>query len=367
MSFENGSIEINEKKSSSSLEKLILLLKRTIRYTYRQRICSCIPLILFELLFPLIIFIIICLLSHYLFNNDNNNRNIIEKNSLFDLNQYDKCSLNPYINDLNNEKKKNILFENNSLNDLFINKYSKINIIIRYLNKSNNDNDYYLYNKLINNIKYKLKEDDHLLYNKTNIIDWIYLSEEYKKNDYLLINYQNCFNIIIDIKEYTSKIFSYFIIIKMPEYNKFKQKLLYKIDYSFFQRHQHPAEQIDLFKNSYPSFIYIKMFIDSIVLNIMLDEDFSIINSLNYRRISCTSYRHHKTIPTRWSFILMEILLSIIFLFFYFIINNSIINENNQKVKEILKIIHIQPLINYLAWAIRYLIILTFITYSITG
>ncbi|CAF4751858.1 unnamed protein product [Rotaria sp. Silwood2] len=109
------------------------------------------------------------------------------------------------------------------------------------------------------------------------------------------------------------------------------------------------------------------MFIDSIVVNKMLNEDISIIDSLNYRRISCTLYRHHKTIPTRWSFIFMEISLSIIYLSFFLIITNSIIQENNKKVKEILKIIHIQPLINYFAWALRYLIILSFITFSITG
>ncbi|CAF1387951.1 unnamed protein product [Rotaria sp. Silwood1] len=72
------------------------------------------------------------------------------------------------------------------------------------------------------------------------------------------------------------------------------------------------------------------MFIDSIVVNKMLNEDISIIDSLNYRRISCTLYRHHKIIPTRWSFIFMEISLSIIYLSF-FIITNSIIQENNKK------------------------------------
>ncbi|CAF3422421.1 unnamed protein product, partial [Rotaria sp. Silwood2] len=331
MSFVNSSIEINEKNSSSSLEKLIILLKRIIRYTNRQRIFYFIPLILFELLFPLILFVIIIFISHYLFNND-------ENNSLFNLNSYDKCSLNPYINNINT------INNNNTLNnDLFINKYStKINLIIRYSNKSNDDD--YLYNKIVNDIIYKLKENNSLLYNKTNIIQWNKLSEEYKKDDYLLINYLNSINIIINIDKLTYELFSYSIIIKMPQYNQFKEKLFSKIDYSFLHRHQHPAEQIDLFKNSYPSFLYIKMFIDSIVVNKMLNEDISIIDSLNYRRISCTLYRHHKTIPTRWSFIFMEISLSIIYLSFFLIITNSIIQENNKKVKEILKIIHIQPL-----------------------
>ncbi|CAF1436607.1 unnamed protein product, partial [Rotaria sordida] len=368
MSYRNSSIEINENKSSSSLEKLILLSRRTIIYTNRKRFCYCIPLIICELIFPLFLFGIIIYFSHYLFNKTNIDENNKEKlnNYLFDLNENEKCSQNPFDEYLNNEtnSKKQISFENNCLNDLFFNKYSKTNIIIRFLNKSN-DSDY-LFNELINDIKKKLKQTNCSLLNKTNLILWNDLSEEYKKDDYILFNENNSFNSIIDIEQLSSHVFFYNIILTMPQYNKFKEKLRKKIDYSFLQRHQHPAEQIDLFKMSFPSYLYIKIFIDSIVINLMLNEDLSIIYSWNHRSISCTSYRHHKTIPTRWSFILMEIALSIIYLFFYFIISNSIIQENNEKVKEILKIIHIQPLINYFAWALRYFFILSFITFSIT-
>jgi len=108
------------------------------------------------------------------------------------------------------------------------------------------------------------------------------------------------------------------------------------------------------------------MLIDLIGINVMLNEDLSLI-TFNYNSLSCTKYRYHNKIPTRWSFILIELSLSIIYLFYYFIISYQIIKENNQKIKEIIKIIHIQPLIYYLSWAFTFFIILLFISFSITS
>ena len=48
----------------SSSRKLQLLLQRSVRYSYRQRCCNCIPTILCELLFPILI-IIILILARY--------------------------------------------------------------------------------------------------------------------------------------------------------------------------------------------------------------------------------------------------------------------------------------------------------------
>ena len=45
----------------NSSSKLKLLLQRSLRYSYRQRCCRCIPTILCELLFPLILMILITL------------------------------------------------------------------------------------------------------------------------------------------------------------------------------------------------------------------------------------------------------------------------------------------------------------------
>jgi hypothetical protein len=137
-----------------------------------------------------------------------------------------------------------------------------------------------------------------------------------------------------------------------------KQIIFKIISFSLFE---------EIFPRSFPPFLNVKMLIDSIAINLMLNEDISLRYSFSFGRLSCTPYRHHQTIPTRWSFILIEITLSITFLFYYFILVKQIIKEKNTKVKEILKIIDIQPFIYYLAWALRSFFIILFLTIIITG
>ncbi|CAF3674920.1 unnamed protein product [Rotaria socialis] len=250
-------------------------------------------------------------------------------------------------------------------NDSLWNKYLKINFIIRYLNKTNSN--FYLFNKLINEIKKEIKFNNCFLLNKTNIILSNNLSANSKFDKLILFNATNSLSIIIDIDYLSINKFIYNIILPMFLFNKYKYILKNKIDYTFLLRHQHPSEQIDLFKGSFPLFIFIKIFFDKIALNLILNEESRIKYEYNINTISCTLYRHHKTIPTRWSFILMEILLSIIYLLFYFIITSLIIEENNKKIKEILKLIYIQPIMNYLSYAFIYFIQLSFTTFSIIG
>jgi len=68
-----------------------------------------------------------------------------------------------------------------------------------------------------------------------------------------------------------------------------------------------------------------------------------------YGIIRCTEYRSNKQIPTRWSFILINICLLFNYLFV-----NLILEEKN----EIFQIINIKPIVNYLIWSLIYLIIL---------
>lgn len=117
---------------------------------------------------------------------------------------------------------------------------------------------------------------------------------------------------------------------------------------------------------SFPPYSKLKIFIDLIFISIILNEDLSSI-LISHNSIICTKYRHHKTIPTRWSFILMELSLSITYLIFNLIIINYLIKEDNQKVKEIIKINHIQPFIYYFSWALTNFFILSILTFCITG
>lgn len=48
-----------EYESVSSSRKVTLLLQRSVRYSYRQRCCSCCPTILCELLFPIVLILIL--------------------------------------------------------------------------------------------------------------------------------------------------------------------------------------------------------------------------------------------------------------------------------------------------------------------
>lgn len=91
------------------------------------------------------------------------------------------------------------------------------------------------------------------------------------------------------------------------------------------------------------------------------------ISKLHEGHFPCTEYRSHRSIPTRWSFILMEIFFSLSSLIQSLSITNSLLDEKRKKVKEILKLIHIQPLINYFAWACRALFIQINISLAITS
>lgn len=115
-----------------------------------------------------------------------------------------------------------------------------------------------------------------------------------------------------------------------------------------------------------PPYSNIKMLIDIIGINVMLNEDLSKL-SIKYSIIKCSKYRYDKLIPTRWSFIFIQLILSFIYLFYSLIISNIILNENINKIKEILKIIHIKPFINYLSFIIIYFLIISFLTSSITS
>ncbi|UJR24690.1 hypothetical protein I4U23_006063 [Adineta vaga] len=349
MSVRKSSFEYHENRQTSSLTKLILLSQRTIRYTIRVRICRCIPVILCELIFPLVILGIIIYCSHDLLNTKETNE-ILSSSS----NETETC-----FEDLQ-KKFQFYNFENDCLqieHKIYQKQFSKVNLILRFLNQTNENKD--LLNILIQRI------NNHLqfckLKGKTNFLLWNHLN----KNS-ILFDEENGFNFIIDIHQLTSIIFSYDIIVQMPKEKTFLEKIIHKIDFSFLQKHQHPTEQFDLFSKSNPPFSNIKIFLDSIVISILLNEKKSLIPSWTFSRITCTSYRHHRTIPTRWSFILIEYSLSITYLFYSFIIIHFILQEKNMKIKEIIKIIHIQPLINYLAWTLRPLFILSIITILIT-
>jgi hypothetical protein len=192
--------------SNKCLNQIFALLSRSIRYFYRNRICYSIPIIIIEIIIPLLIIIIIILFSNYL----------ISDSSLFDLNENEKCSQNS-IDEIN---------EDNCLNipkDFYSEKYFQTNIYFRYLNKDDLFDQLisrFQTNKLIKSCSLKLMNSSSDIFDNKSL------------------------NIIVDIKEFSSKIFEYDLIIPMSNKNKYNNLFQNKIDKSFFNNYQHPSEQI---------------------------------------------------------------------------------------------------------------------------
>ena len=123
----------------------------------------------------------------------------------------------------------------------------------------------------------------------------------------------------------------------------------------------------DLFSRSFPPLGNVKLFVDAIGISSMLNDESPLSYSWSSRSLSCTSYRSHRSIPTRWTFILMEMSLSFTDLFYALIISYLLIEEKKQKIQEILKIIHISPLINAFAWSLRAFVIELCLSLSLVG
>ncbi|CAF3658697.1 unnamed protein product [Adineta steineri] len=355
----NCSIEIIPNENLSSLNKLILLSKKNLKYLKRVQCCYSIPIILFELFIPLIFILIIIYFSHYYFNKNNLNEIFFEKN------QYNKCS--QYSLKEFEEKKHFLSFDHclNNENDLFIEKYNEINLIIRYLKQSDHNKDFF--QKFLHKFSQKVHSKNCLSKKKFHIKLWNDLSMKNQNDNNILFNETNGLNLIININELSIELFQYDLIVQIIPNDLFLQKILNKIDFSFLNRHQHPSEQFDLFQNKFPSYSNLKLFVDSIYISLILnDEDFD-IPLIDFLVLPCPSYRSDKNIPTRWSFILMELILSITFLFYSFIIIYFLIKDKSMKIKQINQLIHIQPFIYYLSSALIHFFILQFITFTISG
>ena len=241
------------------------------------------------------------------------------------------------------------------------NQFPRVNLYLRFLNQSSKNDQ--LLGALFHRMVEQLDLAKCLPLGRTNVAFW---KKNAEQNDSILFDQEEGLNIIVDIHQFTSELLSYDIVVQMPTDNDFIEKLTRKIDFSFLLKLQHPAEQAIAFK-LIPPFLNIKIFVDSIMTRIVLGRSESIVISWTFSRISCTPYRRHETIPTRWSFLFMTFSLSITYLFYSFIIIHFILQEKLLKIKEIIKIIHIQPLINYLAWALRPLFILSILSVTLTG
>ncbi|CAF1358637.1 unnamed protein product [Didymodactylos carnosus] len=362
MTKQNNNSQHRHKNVTSS-KKLSLLLHRTLTYSYRQRCCSCIPYILCEILFPLLMIIILAL-TRWGTNgalNSASETGLVgggsgnNSNQMTSLNQFVECPQSESKSVLSTkllstcfEFPENFLTQNDSSSSttsfIFQPKNDEIDELVKlgkeYLEKISCINNT-IESKMVNTA-----DDDDLLQNRranTIIIDFSpSLSSSALK---------------------TIRTIYYTIYVRMPP--KYQQTPNV-IDYSFLS-FEHPTLIEDRSNKTYktlnggknftefPQFSNIKLFIDTLLISYQTGKK-NLTIELERNVMKCTKYRKDVlyTSKTTAFTIIILVFIDIVFLIPFIILLNSMIKEKNNKVKEILKVINIEPILNNIAWAVRY-------------
>ena len=152
--------------------------------------------------------------------------------NFFRLNENETCSNNDRNKSMFNETEENC---SKIFDDRIFDKSSKINLFIRFRNRSNCNED--LISQLIEEINEQLKFNHCISLKTKQVLLWKDLFQQ----DSLLFDQMN---LILDIKQLNIISFEYDLVVRMPNLKDFSRKLQMKIDHSYLSRHQHPAEQI---------------------------------------------------------------------------------------------------------------------------
>ncbi|CAF4092876.1 unnamed protein product, partial [Adineta steineri] len=342
-----------------SSRKLNLLLQRSFRYSYRQRCCRCCPTIFCELLFPLILIGLVALTrygTNALFEEMNKNsysgpRNFDHRSQCSqDQNSTIPTSLS--TNSIKNcfkfppsYKQRGYRLFYSQTNFIFQPRTNHTNVLVkrakRRLKKMN------CINTKVSNQNMDIENDIHLLQNDTENV--------------VIINFGSTSNLK------NGRNLDYNIMVRMPSIIPKTDP----IDLSFLS-FLHPSSISDRSsvgdRDSYyfedsalPEFSDVKMFIDSLLIGYQTNRNIEF--ELKRKPITCTPYREDVLFGSR-SALVTTVLMFIDLVYFipYLILLISLIREKNAKVKEILKVLGIDPILNNFAQAIRTLIILCFLT-----
>ncbi|CAF3166386.1 unnamed protein product [Rotaria sp. Silwood2] len=333
---------------TGSTRKIKLLLQRSLRYSYRKRCCKCCPTILCELLFPIILIALLALIR-YGTNAFLKKMNANPESVLIDLN-HRTCSQNinattALSNDL---LKKCFKFPSSypeyrwiSLESETI--FDKINLIFHPMANETQE--------LVTHAKKRLEQ---MNCNSTKV--WSQNIND--GNDSYLLQNQEGDTVIIDFGSITDlknkRNIDYNIMVRKP-YTIPKND---PIDMSFIS-FLHPtliADRSDIMDNNkdqgskLPAFTDVKIFIDSLLIGYQTNTN--IEYELERTPMICTSFRRNLIFESRLSS-LITTFIDLIFLIPYCILLTSLIQEKNAKVKEILKVLGIEPILNNFAHAIR--------------
>ncbi|CAF3487847.1 unnamed protein product [Rotaria sp. Silwood1] len=351
-----------EYSSIGSSHKLNLLLQRSLRYSYRQRCCGCCPTILCELLFPLIIIALLAL-ARYATNsliremNTNpdllstsfghslcsQNMNTTTKKTTLSKDLFSKCFKFPpsykrrewpslYFNTISN--RTNIVFQPMTNETKELVKLAEIR-----LTKMNCDNTK-IWDQIINdgNETYLLQDENE----NTIIIDFGSTS-----------NLKNERNLDYNIIVRTSNVFTKNTPVDMS-FISFLHPTLIPDRSNITDSDNREGSEL-------PEFTDVKMFIDSLLIDYQTNK--TVEFELERSPMTCTPIRRDSLfesgsiLPTT-----ILILIDFIFLIPYIILLISLIQEKNAKVKEILKVLGIEPILNNFAQAIRTFIIIFLLT-----
>ncbi|UJR37764.1 hypothetical protein I4U23_030457 [Adineta vaga] len=340
----------------SSAKKLNLLLQRSIRYSYRQRCCRVCPTILCELIFPIILIIILILMRYGI--NKLNDATTTSDGSLPGTLKRHPCS-------------QNLTELPISSNDIFANCFKfppsyggRRWDSIERINVSNQTSILFQPDRA--DIKeFVQRAQIRLVDMKCNQRVKAWSKDPDDTEDNLLLQNTTVNTVIIDFSA-TSDLkqgrkIAYNIIVRTP--NSILKNT--PVDMSFLV-FKHPgyisdrtnATDLDAKDGSeLPEFTDVKIFVDSLLMEYQSTR--SIQYELERNLMTCTPYRKDYLYTADANFV--STILSFIdgiFLVPYLVLLVSLVREKNAKIKEILKVLGIEPILNNIAQAIRTLVIL---------
>ncbi|CAF1288185.1 unnamed protein product [Rotaria sp. Silwood1] len=338
----------------SSSRKLSLLLQRSVRYSYRQRCCKCCPTILFELLFPIIIILLLALTRY------GTNRLAEKQNN--DGSLPGTFSKRPCSQDIN--------IQPTSSNDIFTNcfkfppSYTRGRWNSHSLDNISNKTNIVFeparidVNELVQRATIRLAT---IKCDNTNI--WSQNPNDETDTDLLQNKTVNTvivdFSATFDLKKEHN--LAYNIIVRTPN------RVLNNdpVDMSFITS-QHPgyiSDRSNITDNNgnkgseLPEFIEVKMFVDSLLMEYQTNRQIHF--ELQRNLMTCTPFRNDLLFTSESNLInIILLMIDAVFIVPYLILLISLIREKNAKVKEILKVLGIEPILNNLAQGIRTMVIL---------
>ncbi|CAF4318595.1 unnamed protein product, partial [Rotaria sp. Silwood2] len=345
-----------EYSSIGSSHKLNLLLQRSLRYSYRQRCCGCCPTILCEVLFPLIIMALLALArygSNALIREMNENPNSASTSFGRSL-----CSQN--MSTIKTTLSKDLF----SKCFKFPPSYKRHEWPFLYSNRTNiifqpmtNETE-----ELVTLAKTRLTKmncnNTKISHQSINDVNDTYLLQNEEENTIIIdfgstLNLKNEHNIDYNIMVRMSNVFTKNTPVDMSFISFLHPTFILDRSNIMDNNNQEGSEL--------PEFTDVKMFIDSLLIGYQTNK--TIEFELERSPMICTPVRRDSIFESG-SILVTTILILVDFIFIipYLILLISLIREKNAKVKEILKVLGIEPILNNIAQSIRTLVILCLLT-----